>query len=191
MRALHLGQRNEGTQVSREERTKSQYSGRVREMRPTRPRRTRGPAPATSGARDLASQLFGRKPEHVLLLLRAAWPAVVGPELARRTQVVGLEGRTLRVRVPDAGWRKVLHRMNRDILTRLYTMVGSLAPSALGLQEGQVVGAPAPKAGDARALPPAEVTATIRAAADVIGDPELRERFAASAALYLRRHGGA
>ena len=160
-------------------------------MRPVRRRRTRGPAPAASGTRDLATELFGRNPQHVLLLLRAAWPAAVGPELARRTEVIGLEGKTLRVRVPDASWRKVLHRMSRDILARLYQTVGSLAPRALGLQEGQVVTSPVPKPA-VRAVPiAAEVTAGVRAAAAVIEDPELRERFAASAALYLRRHGRA
>jgi hypothetical protein len=146
---------------------------------------------AHTGTRDLATQLFGRQPQHVLLLLRAAWPAAVGPELARRTEVLGLEGRTLRVRVPDAGWRKVLHRMNRDILTRLYQMVGGLAPRALGLQEGQVVGAPLSKAPEAPPPAPAEATAAIRTAAQVIPDAELRAQFEASAALYLRRHGGA
>jgi hypothetical protein len=93
--------------------------------------------------------------------------------------------------VPDAGWRKVLHRMNRDILTRLYQMVGGLAPRALGLQEGQVVGAPVSKAPEAPPPAPAEATAAIRTAAQVIPDAELRAQFEASAALYLRRHGGA
>lgn len=155
-------------------------------MRPARPRRTRGPTPAAGPTRDLASQIFGRNPQHVLVLLRAAWPAAVGPETARRTEVIGLEGRTLRVRVPDAGWRKVLHRMRRDILARLYKTVGSLAPTALGLQEGHVVSAPLP-------LPPpreeamADVPREIAEAAAVIADPELRARFTASAALYLKR----
>jgi hypothetical protein len=163
----------------------------MRPLRPLRRRRTRGPVAAHTGTRDLATQLFGRQPQHVLLLLRAAWPAAVGPELARRTEVLGLEGRTLRVRVPDAGWRKVIHRMSRDILSRMYEMVGGLAPRALGLQEGQVVGAPSPKAPEAPAPDPAEPTAAIRAAAAVIPDAELRAQFESSAALYLRRHGGA
>jgi hypothetical protein len=163
----------------------------MRPLRPLRQRRTRGPVAAHTGTRDLATQLFGRQPQHVLLLLRAAWPAAVGPELARRTEVLGLEGRTLRVRVPDASWRKVLHRMSRDILSRLYQMIGGLAPKALGLQEGQVVGAPSPKPAEPPLLEPAEATAAIRSAAEVIPDAELRARFEASAALYLQRHGGA
>ena len=124
----------------------------------------------------------------MLALLRAAWPAAVGPEVARRTEIIGLEGRTLRVRVPDAGWRKVLHRMRRDILQRLYHTVGGLAPSALGLQEGVIEDAPA--ADPVPTPPPAcevDVPAAIHAAAASIADPELRERFTASAALYLRR----
>jgi hypothetical protein len=161
-------------------------------MRPHRPRRSRGPAPAATGTRDLAAQLFGASPQRALLLLRAAWPAAVGPELARRTQVLGVGGRTLRVRVPDASWRKVLHRMSRDILARLYQSVGSLAPRALGLQEGHVTEEPPLRREDE---PPTtaegEATAGIRAAAAVISDLELRERFTRSAARYLQRHGRA
>jgi len=150
--------------------------------------RSRQPTPLTSGTQDLAVQLFGRQPEHVLALLRAAWPAAVGSELARRTEVIAMEGRTLRVRVPDAGWRKALHRMRRDILARLRQVAGRLAPSALGFHEGSVPEPPSPTMprwdadlGDS--LPPASV----REAAQAIADPDLRERFQATAARYLRR----
>src|SRR5260370_26030 len=66
--------------------------------------------------RSLAARLFGASPARTLALLEAAWPLAVGPELARRTEVLGIEGGTLRVRVPDAGWRKVLHRMQPQIM---------------------------------------------------------------------------
>ena len=33
---------------------------------------------------DLAARLFGSSPERALTLMRAAWPAAVGPELARK-----------------------------------------------------------------------------------------------------------
>src|SRR5262249_37430480 len=100
----------------------------------------------------VARQIFGRHDSHVLALLRAAWPQAVGAELGRRTEVVALEGRTLRVRVPDAGWRKALHRVRVDILGRLHDVAGSLAPRQLGFMEGPVGGAtaappsPTPKA---------------------------------------------
>ena len=81
------------------------------------------------------------------MLLRAAWPGVVGPELARRTEVVSLDGTTLRVRVPDAGWQKVLHRMRGDILSRLFDVAGELAPRRLGFVEPpRLRGIPIPRA---------------------------------------------
>ncbi len=83
-----------------------------------------------SGA-PLAGRIFGRSPAQTLALLQAAWPLAVGAELARRTRVVAADGGTLRVRVPDAGWRKVLHRMQPDILSRLRDVVGDLAPRRL------------------------------------------------------------
>jgi len=85
---------------------------------------------------NLAAQLFGSAPERTLALLRAAWPQVVGAELARRTEVLALEGDSLRIRVPDAGWRKGLLRMRREILQRLRALAGDLAPRRLGFTEG-------------------------------------------------------
>ena len=133
----------------------------------------------------LAARLFGRGSPHTLDLMRAAWPRAVGPDLARRTEVVTLEGVTLRVRVPDAGWRKVLHRMQPDILVRLREVAGPLAPRRLGFVEGgmrePVPHPPAPTP-PAPACPPA-----LAQEASVITDPEIRERFIAAAARYLAR----
>src|SRR5712691_6320552 len=86
----------------------------------------------------LASRIFGSEPARRLALIKSAWPFAVGPELARRTEVLALEGRTLRVRVPDAGWRKALHRMQPQIVARLRSVAGDLGPSRLGFSEGQV-----------------------------------------------------
>ncbi|PYQ38890.1 MAG: hypothetical protein DMF77_23060 [Acidobacteria bacterium] len=86
--------------------------------------------------RSLAARLFGASSARTLALLEAAWPLAVGPELARRTEVLGVEGGTLRVRVPDAGWRKVLHRMQPQILGHLREIAGDLAPKRMGFVEG-------------------------------------------------------
>jgi Dna[CI] antecedent, DciA len=157
-------------------------------------------------------QLFGTSGERALVLLRAAWPGVVGPELARRTEVVSLDGTTLRVRVPDAGWQKVLHRMRGDILSRLFDVAGELAPRRLGFVEpprlrgnadrASIVPGPASPIPDAVSLPSPPPTPqpaftagsetdlltppSVEAAAAAITDPELRRRFLASAARYLR-----
>lgn len=138
------------------------------------------PSPA-----DLAVRLFGASPDRALALLRAAWPAAVGAELARRTEVVALDGGLLRVRVPDAGWRRQLVRMRSEILSRLRRIAGGLAPHALGFVEGPVATPPEPPpaAPAPRAAPPPAVVA----AAETIPDPEIRERFLAAAARYLDR----
>lgn len=140
-----------------------------------------------AGARDVAEQLFGSTPERRLLLLRAAWPRAVGVELARRTEVVALEGGALRIRVPDAGWRKGLFKLRHEILSRLRLIAGHLAPRGLGFVEGAAVARetpepPAPGASGPPAPPP-----VLLSEAAAIADPELRERFLASAARYLDR----
>jgi predicted nucleic acid-binding Zn ribbon protein len=139
---------------------------------------------------SLARRLFGAVPSRTLALVRAAWPRAVGPDLARRTDVVALEAGTLRVRVPDARWRKELHRMQRDILARLREIVGDLAPRRLGFMEGPVVGAPAREARRNPPLAPSAPPAELVAEAAVLDDPELRRRFLEVAARYLERSKG-
>lgn len=134
----------------------------------------------------LAARLFGGRPDAALALLRAAWPAAVGAELARRTEVLALDRGVLRVRVPDMVWRRGLVRMRGDILARLRGIAGGVAPRALGFVEG-----PVPIAAESRGAvkQPLPVTAPpdVRAAAEAIPDPELRERFLAAAGRYLGR----
>src|SRR4029453_5794720 len=89
-----------------------------------------------SDLRPLSGGATFRRPPRTLRLLEAAWPLAVGPELARRTEVLGIEGGTLRVRVPDAGWRKVLHRMQPQILGHLREIAGDLAPKRMGFVDG-------------------------------------------------------
>lgn len=135
-----------------------------------------------------AGRLFARAPFAQLALLRAAWTRVVGSEIARRSEVVSLDRRTLTVRVTDAGWQRVLHRMQAQILSRLAAIAGEMAPTRLGFVVGAIAPVPgepqSPALAEPRAPdPPAEVEVAARA----IGDPELRERFLRSAALYLQR----
>lgn len=144
--------------------------------------------------RGLVKRLFPAGSPQRLELLRAAWALAVGPDLARRTAVIALEGRTLRVRVPDAGWRKALHRMRGDILARLSGIAGDAAPDRLGFQEG---GRP-----DAREPPPERVApedppsiprplpSEVARGAEAIADPELRRAFTEAAARYLARAAG-
>jgi hypothetical protein len=135
---------------------------------------------------DLATRLFAGSPERLLALLRAAWPASVGPELARRTEVLAFDAGVLRIRVPDVTWRRGLLRMRADILARLREIAGSAAPRSLGFVEGAIAAPPSPvtpRSEPAAAAPGPELVE----AAGAIPDAELRERFLASAAVYLAR----
>jgi len=149
--------------------------------------------PAGGASRGLARQLFGGSGEHTLALLRAAWLAAVGPELARRTEVVALEAGTLRVRVPDAGWRKTLHSMRGNLLSKLSAVAGDLAPRRLGFLETPVTtrssAGPAalPVLTEEREPKPSPLPLAVQEAAGAIADPDLRERFLESALRYLAR----
>jgi len=168
--------------------------------------------------RSLAARLFGTSPARTLALIEAAWPLAVGPELARRTEVLGIEGGTLRVRVPDAGWRKVLHRMQPQILGHLREIAGDLAPRRMGFVEGGLAAEPtaasavsspssqpqsaaAPQSGgDARggfqggsSLHSESVVSSPPEIKDVggsISDPDIRQRFLETMARYLERSKG-
>jgi hypothetical protein len=143
-----------------------------------------------AGEGDLAARLFGRDRGHAAELLRAAWPHAVGADLARRTEVIALEGHTLRVRVPDARWRTVLHRMQPQILGRLAGVAGSLAPRRLGFLEGAVVVPPAEHGAASEPSEPGPACpASLAAPAAAIADPEIRAGFLAAAGRYLARVG--
>lgn len=140
---------------------------------------------------DLAARIFGARPEHRLALLRAAWPAAVGPEIARRTEVVAFDRGALRIKVPDGRWQKNLLRMRRDILSRLRDVAGEAAPRALGFVTGEVPEVERPPARPAiPASPPTPAPASVTTAAGTIPDPEIRDRFLETAGRYLARFGG-
>jgi len=139
-----------------------------------------------AGASDTAARLFGGSPERVRALLRAAWPLAVGPELSRRTEVLGIERGTLRIRVPDGRWRLVLHGMQPEILMRLRQIAGSLAPWRIGFVEGGMKDAgpiPSPEGSG----PLADVPSAVADRAAEIADEEIRARFLETAALSLSR----
>jgi hypothetical protein len=115
----------------------------------------------------------------------------VGADLARRTEVVALEAGTLRIRVPDARWRNVLHRMRVQILAQLRAVALDLAPARLGFLEASVPmpelpALPAPTV-PAAPLPLPPLPPAVVEAAAAIPDADLRARFLESAARYLSR----
>jgi hypothetical protein len=142
---------------------------------------------ARPAAADLAVRLFGGSPERTLALLRAAWPLAVGPELARRTEVVAIEGTTLRIKVADATWRKALLKIRGPLHGRLRRVAGDLAPARLAFCEGPVFCPPQPaivRPVDRPAEPP---SAPLAAAAQGIDDAAVRAQFRETATRYLAR----
>jgi len=111
----------------------------------------------------------------------------VGPDLARRSVVVAFDNGVLRVRVPDASWRKVLFRMRGDILARLRRAAGPASPRTLGFVEGPIPEGRAPAVAEKPRR--AEAPESVVDAALGIPDASLRERFLEAAARYLDRFG--
>jgi hypothetical protein len=138
-----------------------------------------------AASQDLARRLFAPGSMAAIALLRAAWPRAVGADLGARTEVIGVDAGTLRVRVPDARWRVVLHRMRHDILARLRETAGPAAPHRLGFIEGPVTPRPSPSS--VVSFPVRPAPPDVAAAAAAIEDAALRERFLESAARYLSR----
>ena len=133
---------------------------------------------------ELALSVFGGEPAR-LALLRGLWPLAVGHDVARRSEVIGLANEALRIRVPDARWRRALFRMQRDIIVRLRRSAGRLAPARLGFVEGPV--AEAPELPALAPAPAAVASAALLISAAAIEDPEIRARFVETAARYLGR----
>jgi len=140
-----------------------------------------------SAPADLAAQLLRAAPGRRLTLLKAAWPAAVGPELARRSEVVALDGDLMRVRVADAIWRRSLWRMRTDLLKRLRRIAGSTAPHALSFVEGPVAPTLDRQNPGPRTLAPAPLPPAIAEAADLIPDDDTRQRFRDAVGRYLAR----
>ena len=136
---------------------------------------------------DLAVRLFGPSPARTLALLKAAWPLAVGAELARRTEVLAVEGTTLRVRVPDASWRKGLLKMRGQLLGRLRRVAGELAPGRLAFSEGPLARPPEPPAVTLRPQPSGAPPPAVVVAAERIADADVRALFLECAGRYLTR----
>jgi hypothetical protein len=139
----------------------------------------------------LATQVFGASPAGTLALVRAAWVTAVGPELARRTEVVSIDGGMLRVRVPDMSWQRNLWRMRSDILARLRRVAGGLAPRAIGFVQGEIAAPaatpPAPAPVPAVPREPTPPSTALVEASRAIEDEALRAAFLAVARRYLGR----
>ena len=138
---------------------------------------------------DVGFAVFRPGSPGALALLRAVWPTVVGPELGRRTEVLGMVDDTLRIGVPDGRWRMALHRLQPTILQGLRERAGGLAPRRLGFVEGVTPSLAAEKRPSSRESPPQPQppSETLIREAQAIQDPALRAEFLETAARYLSR----
>lgn len=120
-----------------------------------------------------------------LALCRAAWPKAVGARLASCTEVLGLDHGMLLVAVPDGRWRRILHRLQREILSRMWAVAGGFAPRRLGFVERPTSVTKPPT--DPLPEAPRPLPQVVQRAADAIQDAELRARFEESARRYMAR----
>jgi hypothetical protein len=128
----------------------------------------------------------------VLAAVTRAWPAAVGPGIARAAwpQRLARDG-TLHVTTASATWSFELGRMEEELLAKLRAALGDETPPALRFAPGPVPAtgpettAPAP-----RLEPTAEEAAEAASLSASVEDPELREavRRAAAASLAAARH---
>jgi hypothetical protein len=124
----------------------------------------------------------------------ASWRRSVGDGLRDKTAPLALDGERLRVAVRDETWKRHLESMasqlvfkvNSFLRARYVTFIDLVVDEEAVLEDARGRGDTADSiltAEDSKR----EITEEIRAAADNIGDPELRERFLLAAGASLAR----
>jgi hypothetical protein len=146
-------------------------------------------------AEVLSKVLPPRSQKHLfsLELVRIRWAAVVGKELALRSEPASLEEGVLTVRVSDAVWGRMIVRLQRRILPRLANAVGADQLRRIRfVKDGKPLwGSGLPPGVSDRHEPPAgelspEIPAPILEAAQNIEDSDLRSIVVETASRYLR-----
>jgi hypothetical protein len=138
---------------------------------------------ARSGSRDALP----------LAKITEAWPAAVGPAVARRAWPLRIaRDGTLHVATASATWSNELTLLGDEILVQLRARLGDDTPAKLRFAVGPVP--EPPTAGEASNGPPEEVEevspeieSEAHSAAASIDDPELRELVARAARASLAR----
>lgn len=74
-----------------------------------------------SGLHKIAADILGRLPLNEAVV--AAWPLACGASVAKRTRALELASGTLRVLVPDAGWRGQLSDFSAQYASTLNAIV--------------------------------------------------------------------
>lgn len=118
----------------------------------------------------------------------AAWSAAVGGQVRRATTPIRLERKTLIIAVSDANWRAQLNRMRGQALFKLNSLLGAPTVTAIEfvinpeliVRETQPPHQITFTAPDQQALP-------LKADAEKIPDPEIRDTFLRAAGKCLER----
>ena len=110
------------------------------------------------------------------LVIWQAWPRVVGPEIANRTEPEGFSRGVLRVKASSAAWQNELTFHKQEIRDRLNKVLGPGLVKDIKVQSGTV----RPREREAPIVPPRpddrEKALAARAASD-IPDAEVRAAF--------------
>ena len=118
----------------------------------------------------------------------AAWSAAVGSQVRRVTTPIRLERKTLIVAVSDANWRAQLNRIRGQALFKLNSLLGAPAVTSIEF----VVN---PELVAEQTAPPHLITfaapdlqaLSLKADAEKIPDPEIRDTFLRAAGKCLER----
>jgi hypothetical protein len=105
-----------------------------------------------------------------------AWKRVAGEGLARHAKPTMLRDTTLTVEVADEVWRKQLHRMSADLLSRLNKLLKREIIKAIDFRVNLALAKPSTRGCEQTRRRPS-LPIDIISSAEGIQDPELRERF--------------
>jgi predicted nucleic acid-binding Zn ribbon protein len=90
--------------------------------------RRRAPRPAASAIRAARERAA---PQTRLAAIQAAWDSALGSQLAARAEPVSERAGTVTVECVDAVWAQELDLMQEQLLGRLRSRLGELAPTSL------------------------------------------------------------
>jgi hypothetical protein len=149
-----------------------------------------GPQPI---AGDVRHELARFGPAAGMADIVDAWPAAVGEEVARNAWParIGRDG-TLHVHTSSSAWAFELGHLAAEIVGRLQTALGEVAPPALRFAVGHLPEPSAETAAERAPEPPRPGPQERAAAAELtasLSDPELRDLVARAAAASLAKSG--
>jgi hypothetical protein len=149
-------------------------------------RRRKRKLEAASDALTTALNGLGLTDQAKRLLIAQCWPAVVGPEIANRTEPDGFSRGVLRVKASSAAWQNELTFLKEEIRSRLNRILGHDVVKDLRVVSGSVKPRPSDEPAWLKEKPTQADTEAAQAMGIAIADPELRRQFEELMCLHLR-----